>query len=92
MALGGYFISIPELQLGLATVVPHVWGLSPQAVLPGSQGRPAVDAVATPLLQMVPWAFTFVKNLLRGSLPTPPASDMLWNKTPTTSKGALGMM
>lgn len=33
-----------------------------------------------PLLQMFPWALGFVKNLLLGTIPTPPAIDMKWNQ------------
>lgn len=46
-----------------------------------------ISVMMVPLLPMVPWVFTFVKNLLGGSLPTPTASDLQWNKpAPLTPK------
>lgn len=39
----------------------------------------------TPLLQMAPWAFGFVKHLLSGTLPKPPEADLVWNQKPATA-------
>jgi len=44
-----------------------------------------ISLMLTPLLQMAPWAFGFVKHLLSGTLPKPPEADLVWNQKPATA-------